>query len=105
PMTSPRYVREVLRPAVRRGAEAAGRLPEDVNVSTSVILQVSNDRDQARREAALQIGFYATTRTYRPILEMHGFDDRLELLRRAFVRKDFASMTETAPPPRDALSI
>jgi probable F420-dependent oxidoreductase len=105
PMTSPHYVRDVLRPAVRRGAEAAGRSPEHVNVSTGVILQVSNDRNQARREAALQIGFYATTRTYRPVLEMHGFDDRLEPLRRAFVRKDFASMTETAMPLVDALAI
>src|SRR6266508_2940701 len=42
PMTSPRYVKEVLRPAVRRGAEAAGRDPSEVNVSTGVILQVSD---------------------------------------------------------------
>src|SRR5439155_16043209 len=41
PMTSPRYVREVLRPAVERGAVAAGRDPSSVNVSTGMILQLS----------------------------------------------------------------
>src|SRR6476661_2674297 len=83
PMTGPRWIREVVRPAIERGAASAGRAASDINVSTGVILQVSEDRDLARREAALQVGFYATTRTYRPVLALHGFDDRLEPLRRA----------------------
>jgi len=98
PMTSPEYVRDVLRPAVARGAEAAGRRPGDVAITTGVILQMSDDRDLARREAALQIGFYATTRTYRPVLERHGFGDRVELLRRAFAVGDHPAMLEIALP-------
>ena len=105
PMTSPQYVRDVLRPAVARGATAAGRRPEDVSVSTGVILQMSDDRDLARREAALQIGFYATTRTYRPVLDTHGFGDRVEPLRRAFASGDLASMAEIALPMVDAFAI
>src|SRR5438874_1238284 len=57
PMTSPRWIRDVLRPAVARGAEEAGRDLADVNVSTGVILQVANGPEEvedARREAALQ---------------------------------------------------
>lgn len=53
----------------------------------------------------MQIGFYATTRTYRPVLEVHGFEDQLEPLRRAFVRQDFGSMVDIALPMVDALSI
>src|SRR6185503_16741932 len=105
PMTSPRWIREVIRPAVDRGAASAGRDPAEVNLSTSVILQVGEDRQQARGEAALQIAFYATTRTYRPVLELHGFQDRLEPLRRAFVRQDFAEMTQIAGPMVDTLAI
>ena len=105
PMTSPRYLGEVLRPAVERGAARAGREPGEVHVSTGVILQVSSDREEARREAALQVGFYATTRTYRPVLELHGFGDRLEPLRRAFVRRDFAELTSVALPMVDDLAI
>jgi probable F420-dependent oxidoreductase len=105
PMTSPAWVRDVLRPAVERGAREAGRDPAEVSISTGVILQVSPDRDTASREAALQLAFYATTRTYRPVLAMHGFDDRLEPLRRAFVQKDFARMTDIALPMVGALAI
>jgi len=105
PMTSPTYVREVIRPAVQRGAEAAGRSPDDVNVTIAVILQISDDPEEARREAAMQIGFYATTRTYRPVLELHGFADRLDPLRRAFVRQDYGSMIDIALPMVEALGI
>lgn len=105
PMTSPSWIRGVLRPAVERGAREAGRDPGGMNVSTGVILAVSKDREEARREAALQIGFYATTRTYRPVLELHGFGDRLEPLRRAFVRQDFAAMTQIALPMVDSLAV
>jgi probable F420-dependent oxidoreductase len=105
PMTSPQWIREVLRPAVERGALAAGRDPSRIEVTTGVILQVSADRELARREAALQVAFYATTRTYRPVLALHGFEDRLEPLRRAFVRQDFAEMTTVALPMVDSLAV
>jgi alkanesulfonate monooxygenase SsuD/methylene tetrahydromethanopterin reductase-like flavin-dependent oxidoreductase (luciferase family) len=105
PMTSPDWIRTVLRPAVERGAQAAGRDPSEPTITTGVILQVSPDRELARREAALQVAFYATTRTYRPVLALHGFEDRLEPLRRAFVRQDFAEMTSVAMPMVDALAV
>jgi hypothetical protein len=76
-----------------------------VNISTGVILQISEDRDEARREAALQVGFYATTRTYKPVLALHGFEDRLEPLRRAFVKQDYPAMIEVALPMADVLAI
>jgi probable F420-dependent oxidoreductase len=105
PMTSPGYIRDVLRPAVQRGAVEAGRPPGGVNVSTSVILQISEDREAARREAALQVGFYATTRTYRSVLAFHGFEERLEPLRRAFVQGDLAALADLALPMVDTLAI
>ena len=53
----------------------------------------------------MQIGFYATTRTYRPVLELHGFADRIDPLRRAFVRQDYAAMVDVALPMVDALGV
>jgi probable F420-dependent oxidoreductase len=105
PMTSPTYVRDVLRPAVERGAKAAGRDPGDVNVSTSLILQISEDREAARRDAALQIGFYATTRTYRPVLAVHGFEDLVEPLREALARNDFPALADIALPMVDTFAV
>jgi probable F420-dependent oxidoreductase len=105
PMTSPEYMRQVLRPAVEKGAKVAGRAPGEVSISTGVILQVSKDREEARREAALQIGFYATTRTYRPVLALHGFEDLVEPLREAFGRGDFAALAEVAMPMVDTFAV
>jgi probable F420-dependent oxidoreductase len=105
PMTSPRWVKEVIRPAIDRGARAAGRDPAEVNLSTSVILQMAEDREVARQEAALQVAFYATTRTYKPVLSLHGFEELLEPLRRAFVRQDFAEMVRIAMPMVDVLAV
>ena len=104
-MTSPTYVRDVIRPAVERGAAEAGRSPEDVSITTGAIVQISNDRDLARREAAFQVGFYATTRTYRPVLALHGFDHLVEPLRRAFVAGDYLQMGEIALPMVDSLAV
>ncbi len=105
PMTSPEYVREVLRPAVEEGARASGRDAGDLSVTTSVIVQVSKDRESARREAALQIGFYATTRTYRPVLARYGFDELIQPLREAFAAGDVAAMADISLPMVDTLAI
>ena len=78
PMTSPAWVRDVLRPAVERGARHAGRHAAAIEVTTSLIVQISDDREEALREAAGQVAFYATTRTYRPVLELHGFADEVK---------------------------
>ena len=104
PLTSPHYIRTVVRPAVERGAASGGRT-DPVNISTSVIVQIARDREEARREAALQIAFYATTRTYKPVLELHGFADLVEPLRRAYVQGDLGMMIDLALPTVDTFSI
>src|SRR5438105_15722119 len=65
PMNSPEYLSGVVAPAIARGARAAGRDPKDVSVTTNLIVQISHDAAEAKREAALQIAFYATTRSYK----------------------------------------
>jgi probable F420-dependent oxidoreductase len=105
PMTSPKYINEVVRPAVERGATSAGRDPSEVSLTNSVILQLNEDRDRARFEAALQIAFYATTRTYRPVLDLHGFGDRIEPLREAYKTFDLAEMAEIAMPMVDTYAV
>jgi probable F420-dependent oxidoreductase len=105
PMTSPRWVTEVIRPAVARGAARAGRDASTISITTNVILQVSEDAETARREAAGQLAFYGTTRTYSPVLEMHGFGERVDPLREAFGRGDLAAMVDIALPMVDTLAI
>ncbi|HEU4480332.1 MAG TPA: TIGR03617 family F420-dependent LLM class oxidoreductase [Actinomycetota bacterium] len=92
PLASPRYLTEVIKPAIAEGAERAGRKPDECNLTASPMISISDDVDEARSEVKLQIAFYATTRTYTPILELHGKQDIVPPLREAFEKKDKAAM-------------
>ena len=74
--TSAEYVRQVALPHLRAGAERAGRNPADIAVSGGGFIVAG--RNPAARQAAVQetrrrIAFYASTPTYFPVLECHGF--------------------------------
>lgn len=92
PLTSPRYVAQVVLPAIAKGAARAERPPEAVELVQTVLISISGDRELARREVAQQIGFYATTRTYEPILALHGFEGVAPELRRAYAEKDMGAL-------------
>ena len=94
PLASPRYMDEVLLPAVGEGAARADRPVRACNITVSPMVSISPDEDSARREVKLQIAFYATTRTYRPILELHGRGEIVGELRRAFGVGDRERMIE-----------
>ena len=64
------YLRDVLRPALAEGAAKTGRAAGQTAVAVSVFTYAS----AAEREAArAQIAFYASTPSYRPVLEHHGW--------------------------------
>jgi probable F420-dependent oxidoreductase len=92
PLASPRYLAEVVVPALDESLAAAGRRADACAISAMAITSIDHDREEARRRARLQIAFYATTRTYRAILELHGRGQLTGELRRAFVRRDHARM-------------
>lgn len=78
PVNSPRYLSEVVRPAIAAGAAAAGRDPAAVTLVAPVFTIVGDtdaERDRQRAAVRRQIGFYGTTPTYRPIFEAHGWPD------------------------------
>jgi probable F420-dependent oxidoreductase len=97
PLASPKYLVEVVRPAIAEGAERVGRKPSECNLTASPMISISDDADEARREVKLQIAFYATTRTYRAILALHGYEDLIGDLRDAFDAKDRDRMVELIP--------
>jgi hypothetical protein len=53
----------------------------------------------------MQLGFYATTRTYAPVLAMHGLDDLVGTLRKAYAKGDLAAMGEVAMPLVEHLAV
>ena len=70
PLHSRAYLTDVVRPAVVEGATTADRAADAVTIAASVIL-ATNENEIA--EARRAIGFYASTPTYRPVLEHHGW--------------------------------
>ncbi len=77
PLHSRAYLEDVVLPAVADGAAAAGRQRAGVAIAASVIVATSAmEIADARRT----IGFYASTPTYRPVLEHHGWADVADAL-------------------------
>jgi probable F420-dependent oxidoreductase len=93
PTFSSRYVHEVVRPAIAKGAEKAGRDPSEVEVVGMLLCSVHDDEEVARRELAAQLAFYAAPRAYAPMLEASGFATEAERIRKAFADRDHQAMT------------
>ncbi len=78
PLCSPEYLRQRILPSIEDGAGRAGRDPKAVNLSgSSFIITGAHRADiEAKRQAVKrQIAFYSSTRTYTPVLEVHGFEE------------------------------
>lgn len=94
PTFSSRYVHEVARPAIARGAERTGRDPGEIEVAGMLLGSVHEDEEVARREVAGQIAFYAAPKAYAPMFEKSGFAAEAERIRRAFADRDTDAMID-----------
>jgi probable F420-dependent oxidoreductase len=77
PFHSPEYVRRTVRPAIAEGARQANRDPEQVTLATSAFVITGENEESAteqRESVRSQISFYASTPTYRAVLEAHGWE-------------------------------
>ncbi len=70
PFHTTKYLREIVIPNIERGSKSANRSRGDVQLSSQVFV-ASNDAE--REEARRQISFYASTPTYRTVLNVHGW--------------------------------
>jgi probable F420-dependent oxidoreductase len=97
PLFTPEYVREVVRPALARGAARNGR-ELTVPIAGYVNCSVGPDGDRARAEAAAMIAFNSTVKTYDVIHRFHGFEEEAEAIRRNWRGGDFAGMAAAVTP-------
>lgn len=93
PLASADYLREIARPALAEGA-ARARRSDRAQVASYVITAIDSDGNRARREAAYQIAFYSTVKTYDVILDLHGFQREKDAIRSAFRAGDHRAMAE-----------
>jgi probable F420-dependent oxidoreductase len=83
------YIREILLPAVSAGALKSGRVRADVSMVASVFTAVdASEREFCRQ----QVSFYASTPSYRPVLEHHGWAGIGEKLSHLAARGQWSDM-------------
>ena len=96
PFHSVKYLREFALPHIEAGLAKTGRPRAALSVASSVFMitgRTPGEIGRAREHARAQIAFYASTRTYEPVLAAHGWQDLTPKLHRKSVEGDWAGMT------------
>jgi probable F420-dependent oxidoreductase len=91
PLHTVRYLREVVHPALARGRERSGRDASQVQVVVTAFAHTSPEEKAFVRQ---QIAFYGSTRSYRPVMALHGWGEVAERLTRLAARGGWAEMGE-----------
>ena len=99
PFHTTKYLDEVVLPNIQRGAESNGRSLGDVELVAPVFIMTgTNDAEieQAMGAVRQQISFYASTPSYRPVLDASGweFGDEVHAMSK---RGQWAEMADVVP--------
>jgi probable F420-dependent oxidoreductase len=89
PLNSPRYLAEVMIPALEAGIQKSGRSREDVSISVNAFVVTSPEEKNFVR---MQIAFYASTPSYRRVFTHHGWGEIAERLSRYAARRQWGEM-------------
>lgn len=96
-LTSPAYVRDVVRPSLEKGAKKAGRDSDDIKVTGGGFIITGPDQNSIRimqAEVRKRIAFYASTKSYLSVLEAHGFEEIGQRLYEMSLKGQWAEMGE-----------
>lgn len=99
PLHTVAYLDEVALPNIKKGAEGAGRSLDDVERATTIFVmtgETDSDVERAMAPVRQQISFYASTPSYRPVLEASGWDFG-ERLHAMSIRGEWADMADAVP--------
>lgn len=72
PLHSPEYLKQVILPSLEVGAARGGRRRSDLAVSVNCFVATTEAEVEFVRS---QIAFYASTPSYRPVLQLHGWEE------------------------------
>jgi len=97
PFNSPKYLRELVQPAVNAGLAKSGRARKDFTYATASFVVVGDTPEERSQQAQMvkqQIAFYGSTRTYQPVLDCHGWGDLTTKLHRKSIEGDWKGMAD-----------
>ena len=89
PFHSVKYLREVLLPAMEEAANTEGRERKDISVLVNAFIATTPEEMNFARA---QISFYASTPSYRPVMDLHHWTDTAEKLSAHAARGEWAEM-------------
>jgi probable F420-dependent oxidoreductase len=78
PLHSVKYLQEHVLPNIMQGAAQTGRSRRDIALVSAVFVITGDSAQElaeVRDKVRMQIAFYASTRSYWPVLETHGWGD------------------------------
>ncbi len=77
PFNSPRYMNEVLLPAIEDGLQKSGRKRSDISISMTPFMATTPEEVGFAR---MQVAFYASTPSYKAVMDLHGWGETAEKL-------------------------
>ncbi len=89
PFHSVRYMNEVVMPAIEEGTKITHRKRKDVSVSVTAFIATTPEEMNFAR---MQISFYASTPSYRPVMDLHGWSGVAEQLSIHAAKGEWAEM-------------
>ena len=95
PFHSVKYLRDYVHPAVEEGLRLSGRSRKDFSYVTSTFAltgETESERTRNLEAVRRQIAFYASTRTYEPVLAQHGWEGIVPELHRRSLAGDWKAM-------------
>ncbi len=100
PFSTPEYTRDVIWPNVERGARKSGRSLDDFELIGTGFIATGPDEETvsaARENVRYRIAFYASTRTYLPVLAHHGWEDLNPKLRALIAQNRWDDLPSVIP--------
>jgi probable F420-dependent oxidoreductase len=97
PFHSAKYLRKFILPQIEAGAQKAGRTRSDVTIVSSVFVIMGDstkELNELREKVRMQIAFYASTRTYKPVLDAHGWGDVCPRLSEKAAKGEWGAMAK-----------
>jgi probable F420-dependent oxidoreductase len=95
PLHTARFLREVVRPNLARGAARAGRAAGEIGLAVPAFVATGATPAEVARAAAAvrqRIAFYASTRTYQGVMDLHGWTEAAERLRKLSIEGKWEAM-------------
>ena len=89
PFHTIKYLNEVILPAIEQGLHKAARSRQEIRVSTSAFIVTTPEEETFVRA---QIGFYASTPSYRSVMALHGWEETASQLSALAARGKWTEM-------------